>query len=71
MPHRPQGSLGSRIDIARITARRDPELADESLTLARQELNGLLAEVRRLVHGLRPPALDDVGLERAIRQLVP
>ena len=28
----------------------------------------MLAEVRRLVHGLRPPALDDVGLAGALRQ---
>lgn len=64
-------AVASRIDTARITARRDPEVSDESLVKARQELNGLLAEVRRLVHGLRPPALDDVGLVHAIRQLVP
>ena len=29
----------------------------------------MLAELRRLVHGLRPPALDDVGLVGALRQL--
>ena len=38
------------------------------LALARTEIAGLLADVRRLVHGLRPPALDDVGLVRALRQ---
>ncbi|WP_155347734.1 sensor histidine kinase [Acrocarpospora pleiomorpha] len=61
-------AVASRIDTARITARRSGEDADRILGLARQELTGMLAEVRRLVHGLRPPALDDVGLVGAIRQ---
>ncbi|OPG05736.1 hypothetical protein B1L11_34660 [Microbispora sp. GKU 823] len=61
-------AVASRIDTARITARRSNEDADRILGLARQELTGMLAEVRRLVHGLRPPALDDVGLVGAIRQ---
>ncbi|WP_214107472.1 sensor histidine kinase [Acrocarpospora catenulata] len=61
-------AVASRIDTARITARRSAEKADPILGLARQELTGMLAEVRRLVHGLRPPALDDVGLVGAIRQ---
>ncbi|MFF4776724.1 sensor histidine kinase [Microtetraspora fusca] len=61
-------AVASRIDTARITARRSNEDADRILHMARQELTGMLAEVRRLVHGLRPPALDDVGLVGAIRQ---
>ncbi len=64
-------AVAARIDMARITARRSGEDADQILGQARQELTGLLAEVRRLVHGLRPPALDDVGLVGAIRQLAP
>ncbi|WP_169949677.1 histidine kinase [Microbispora sp. H11081] len=61
-------AVASRIDTARITARRSGEDADRILGMARQELTGMLAEVRRLVHGLRPPALDDVGLVGAVRQ---
>ncbi|HET6561315.1 MAG TPA: sensor histidine kinase [Marmoricola sp.] len=61
-------AVASRIDVARITAARAPEQADEALAAARHEVSGMLAEVRRLVHGLRPPALDDVGLVRAVRQ---
>ncbi|WP_459801669.1 sensor histidine kinase [Herbidospora sp. RD11066] len=64
-------AVAARIDMARITARRSGDDADQILGQARQELTGLLAEVRRLVHGLRPPALDDVGLVGAIRQLGP
>ncbi|WP_246456515.1 sensor histidine kinase [Nocardioides mesophilus] len=62
-------AVASRIDVARMTAPRSPEEADRSLALAREEITGTLAEVRRLVHGLRPPALDDVGLPGAVRQL--
>ena len=63
-------AIASRIDLARIAATADPTEADRLLGVARDELTDVLAEVRRLVHGLRPPALDDVGLAGAIRQQV-
>jgi signal transduction histidine kinase len=63
-------AIASRVDTARILAARSPEAADRMLGQAREEITGMLAEVRRLVHGLRPPALDDVGLAGAIRQQV-
>jgi signal transduction histidine kinase len=61
-------AVASRIDTARITGRRSPEDADAILATAREEITGVIGEVRRLVHGLRPPALDDVGLAGAVRQ---
>jgi signal transduction histidine kinase len=61
-------AVASRIDTARLTAARNPGESQRMLGLAREEVTGMLAEVRRLVHGLRPPALDDVGLVRALRQ---
>jgi signal transduction histidine kinase len=61
-------AVASRIDTARLVGAREPEEADRILGMARAELTGMLAEVRRLVYGLRPPALDDVGLVGAIRQ---
>jgi len=63
-------AVASRIDTARLVAGKRPEDADRALGQARAELTGMLAEVRRLVYGLRPPALDDVGLVGAIRQQV-
>lgn len=63
-------AVASRIDTARITARRSPEQSDEVLALARTEITEVIGELRRLVHGLRPPALDDVGLAGAVRQQV-
>ena len=38
------------------------------ITQARTEISDALADVRRLVHGLRPPALDDLGLPAAVEQ---
>lgn len=63
-------AVASRIDTARLVAARDPEASDRMLGQARTEITGLLGEVRRLVYGLRPPALDDVGLVGAIGQQV-
>ena len=63
-------AVASRIDTARITARRDPGATDETLAAARADVSGMLTEVRRLVHGLRPPALDEVGLVGAVRRQV-
>ena len=61
-------AVASRIDMARMAAGKED--TDRLLGTARSEITDVLAEVRRLVHGLRPPALDDVGLAGAVRQQV-
>jgi two-component system NarL family sensor kinase len=55
-------------DAARNQLRSDPDKADELLVLLRADTAGAIAEIRRLVEGLRPPALDELGLVGAIRQ---
>ncbi len=47
----------------------DPEAADEVVVELREELRGAIADIRRLVYDLRPPALDDLGLLAALHQL--
>jgi signal transduction histidine kinase len=47
----------------------DPEAADELVVELRDELRGAISDIRRLVYDLRPPALDDLGLIEALRQL--
>ncbi|HSO29783.1 MAG TPA: histidine kinase [Candidatus Sulfomarinibacteraceae bacterium] len=47
---------------------RDPEAARRMLSDLQAEARGALADIRRLVYGLRPPALDELGLVGAIRQ---
>jgi signal transduction histidine kinase len=62
------GGVALRIDTARNLATRQPADADKLLKQAREDVTAAVADVRRLVHDLRPPALDDVGLLGAVRQ---
>ncbi len=59
-------ALSLQVEIARDLVRTAPdrstELLDDVLALARESI----LDVRRLVYGLRPPALDDLGLIGAI-----
>ena len=47
----------------------DPDAADELVVELRGELQGAIADIRRLVYDLRPPALDDLGLGESLRRL--
>lgn len=62
------GAVALRIETARNLASSAPEQADDMLEQATAEVAAALADVRRLVHDLRPPALDELGLVRAIEQ---
>ena len=58
-----------RIDTARnLTTAGNAAEADRLLRQARDDVAAALADVRRLVNDLRPPALDDLGLAGAVRQ---
>ncbi len=46
----------------------DPERAGELLASLRRDTRAALADVRRVVDDLRPPALDELGLVGALRQ---
>jgi signal transduction histidine kinase len=48
---------------------RDPDAADDLVVELREELRSAIADIRRLVYDLRPPALDDLGLVEALRRL--
>jgi signal transduction histidine kinase len=48
---------------------RDPDAADDLVVELREELRSAIADIRRLVYDLRPPALDDLGLAEALRRL--
>ncbi|WP_433291558.1 sensor histidine kinase [Actinoplanes sp. CA-030573] len=63
------GGVALRIDTARNLGARDRAGdVDKLLKQAREDITAAVADVRRLVHDLRPPALDDVGLLGAVRQ---
>jgi len=46
-----------------------PEQTDAELLALRQGIQRTVLEVRRVVEGLRPPALDELGLDGAVHQL--
>jgi signal transduction histidine kinase len=55
-------------DAARNQLVGDPVAADALLEKLRADTSAAIAEVRRLVEGLRPPALDELGLLGAVRR---
>jgi signal transduction histidine kinase len=57
-----------RVESARLLVDRDPETAKGHLAATSEHVQEVVADVRRLVHDLRPPALDDLGLVGALRQ---
>ena len=56
------------IDAARHVLARDPEAADALLDRAAASVEATVTDLRRVVYGLRPPALDEFGLVGALRQ---
>jgi len=58
-----------RIDAARNVAPTDPAAADRILADASVLVTDAVADIRRIVDGLRPPALDDLGLRGAIERV--
>lgn len=59
--------LTLRLESARDRMARDPE-AEALLADLAERARDAVADVRRLVYGLRPPALDDLGLVAALRE---
>ena len=62
------GGVGLRLAAASHVVDTDPARAKELIATSRTDLTAAVADVRRLVHGLRPPALDDLGLLAAVEQ---
>ncbi|MCW2740833.1 MAG: Two component signal transduction histidine kinase [Blastococcus sp.] len=61
--------LTVQIGVLRGLIPRDPVAADLLAGELRKELRTAIADIRRLVHGLRPPALDELGLVGALQRL--
>ncbi len=62
-------TMAMTINMARITLRDSAQAADHLLADLRTGMDAVAGDIRRLVYGLRPPALDDLGLEGAILAL--
>lgn len=61
-------SLTFKVDAARNVLPLDHEKADRLLEAVRQQIQEAIADIRRLVYNLRPPALDELGLLSALRE---
>jgi signal transduction histidine kinase len=60
--------VAMQLDAARRLMRRDADAAGQLLQRLREQTQAAIADIRRLVYELRPPALDDLGLIGALSQ---
>ncbi|WP_214109471.1 sensor histidine kinase [Acrocarpospora catenulata] len=63
--------MAMTINMARVSLQSSPDLADNLLKELRTGMDAVSGDIRELVYGLRPPALDDLGLAGAVRALEP
>jgi signal transduction histidine kinase len=63
-------AMAMQADTALELLRSDPAAAERAVSLVAQHTKIALAEIRRIVHSLRPPSLDQLGLLDAIRERV-
>ncbi len=61
-------SLTLKLDAARNLLVRDPAATNALLLELKTQTQTAIADIRRLVYDLRPPALDELGLVSAIRE---
>ncbi|GAA3116893.1 hypothetical protein GCM10010466_04880 [Planomonospora alba] len=61
--------MATSINAARLSVRTSPEEVELTLRRLRAGMDEASARIRELVYGLRPPVLDDLGLEGAVRAL--
>ena len=61
-------SLTLGLDVSLKLLKKSPEDAEEMLSRLKAQTKEAVVDIRRLVYGLRPPALDDLGLVAAVRE---
>lgn len=61
-------ALGLKIGSARMLGEYNPAAVDGVLAQLEGDVESTLADIRRLVYNLRPPALDQLGLTGALRE---
>ena len=60
--------VGIKLDLARQSISDDPAAAETLVDEARTEVRGAIAQIRTMARELRPPTLDALGLEGAVRE---
>ena len=61
-------ALDLKVGAVRNLLAREPGQAEEKLVELRQQIRAVIADIRRVVYNLRPPALDELGMLPAIRE---
>lgn len=61
-------TLSLKADAARNYLKHNSATADQLLLELKSEIQSALSDIRRLVHDLRPPALDQLGLVSALQE---
>jgi signal transduction histidine kinase len=61
-------TLSVKIDAAKNLLNSDPQRAEQLLAEVKKESREAISEIRRVVDGLRPAALDQLGLVSALRE---
>jgi len=61
-------ALGLKAGSLRHVIPNDPDTAVVQATELRDQIRGVIADIRRAVYALRPPALDELGLIQALRE---
>jgi signal transduction histidine kinase len=61
-------ALGLKLDAAGLMAASRPEQVPAVIAEVKDDIRTTLDEIRRLVRGLRPPSLDQLGLVGALRE---
>ena len=59
-----------KVENVRALMRDDPNAAERDMLAVRQDIASTVGDVRTLVEGLRPPAIDELGLPAALTQAV-
>ena len=57
------------LEAVRNLTESDLQRADQLLVSATEQVQGMIGDVRRLIYGLRPPTLDQLGLAASLRGL--
>ncbi|WP_327583354.1 sensor histidine kinase [Nonomuraea sp. NBC_00507] len=61
--------MAMSINAARLSVRSSPQEADRLLADLRAGMDAVSGDIKQLVYGLRPPALDELGLAGAVEEL--
>ncbi len=63
-------SMSFKLDAVYNLADRDPSAVQKMATELKTQVQGALADIRRIAYDLRPPALDELGLVGALKEHV-